>query len=251
MAEPVRARVRRGERAARLHLAGGRSSERRPAASGWARASTSCRPARPTFPYHYHLGERGDADRRRAAALSLRTAERLAASCEEGEVVAFPRGERGAHQVANRTDERRGAGRQRDERARGGRPTRLGEGRRARARRAARAAREFAGTSASATRLDYWEGEEPPEVPMSDGRARRRRRRRHDGRRHRPGRRLGGYETRLHDPSRRRSRRAPSGSRGAAKGAERGRWSEEDAEAARERLRTAADARRARAAATW
>ena len=59
--------------------------------------------ARPTVPYHYHLANeellvvlRGQPD--------LRTPEgwrRL----EEGEVVAFPVGERGAHQLVNRTDE--------------------------------------------------------------------------------------------------------------------------------------------------
>jgi uncharacterized cupin superfamily protein len=60
-------------------------------------------PGEATFPYHYHLANeellivlRGEPD--------LRTPEgwrRL----EEGEVVAFPVGERGAHQLVNRTDE--------------------------------------------------------------------------------------------------------------------------------------------------
>jgi uncharacterized cupin superfamily protein len=59
-------------------------------------------PGEATFPYHYHFGNeellivlRGEPD--------LRTPDgwrRL----EEGEIVAFPVGERGAHQLANRTD---------------------------------------------------------------------------------------------------------------------------------------------------
>ena len=57
----------------------------------------------------------------------------------------------------------------------------------------------------------------------SEGRAPRGRRRRDDGRRDRPARRLGGYETRLHDPdpeALERWRGAPA--RGAGKGADRG-----------------------------
>ena len=55
------------------------------------------------FPYHYHLANE-------ELLIVLRGRPHLRAAegwrqLEEGEVVAFPRGERGAHQLANRTEE--------------------------------------------------------------------------------------------------------------------------------------------------
>jgi uncharacterized cupin superfamily protein len=60
-------------------------------------------PGEATFPYHYHF-----ANEELLIVLSgrphLRTPDGWR-QLEEGEVVAFPVGERGAHQLANRTDE--------------------------------------------------------------------------------------------------------------------------------------------------
>jgi uncharacterized cupin superfamily protein len=59
-------------------------------------------PGETTYPYHYHLGNE-------ELLVVLRGRPHLRATegwrvLEEGDVVAFPIGERGAHQIANRTD---------------------------------------------------------------------------------------------------------------------------------------------------
>ena len=76
---------------------------RRRAASGSARASTRFHPGEATSPYHYHLANE-------ELLIVLRGRPHLRTpdgwrQLDEGEVVAFPLGERGAHQLANRTDE--------------------------------------------------------------------------------------------------------------------------------------------------
>ena len=120
-------------------------------------------PGNATFPYHYHLGNeellivvRGRPHLRTPAGWR---------QLEEGDVVAFPASEKGAHQVANRTDQsvrvlivsemaapdvvvypdsgKVGA--------RGRAPGDRREGLRM--------------TFRSTDQVDYWEGEQPPEVP--------------------------------------------------------------------------------------
>lgn len=59
-------------------------------------------PGAATFPYHFHFGNE-ELLVVVAGRPSLRTAEGWR-ELEEGEVVAFPVGERGGHQVANRSD---------------------------------------------------------------------------------------------------------------------------------------------------
>ena len=60
-------------------------------------------PGNSMFPYHYHLANEELLIVLRGRP-HLRTAEGWG-QLEEGEVVAFPRGERGAHQLVNRTEE--------------------------------------------------------------------------------------------------------------------------------------------------
>jgi uncharacterized cupin superfamily protein len=60
-------------------------------------------PGQAAYPYHYHLGEE-ELVVLLSGGLSLRTPEGWR-ELEEGEVVSFPTGERGAHQVVNRGDE--------------------------------------------------------------------------------------------------------------------------------------------------
>ena len=55
------------------------------------------------YPYHYHLGEE-ELVVMLDGALSLRTADGWR-DLDEGEVVSFARGERGAHQLVNRTQQ--------------------------------------------------------------------------------------------------------------------------------------------------
>jgi uncharacterized cupin superfamily protein len=120
-------------------------------------------PAEATFPYHYHL-----ANEELLIVLSgrphLRTPEGWR-QLEEGEVVAFPLGERGAHQIANRADT----------------PARLlivsemrdpeivvypDSGKLGAREHAPGSGREGIMASFRARdAVDYWEGESPPEVP--------------------------------------------------------------------------------------
>lgn len=120
-------------------------------------------PGNSTFPYHYHLANeellfvlKGRPD--------LRTPEGWR-QLDEGEVVAFPLGERGAHQLVNRTDE----------------PVRVvvisemvGPEIAVYPDSGKVGVREHAPGSGkpglrenfkSADAVDYWEGEAPPEVP--------------------------------------------------------------------------------------
>ena len=60
-------------------------------------------PGQAAYPYHFHLGEEEIVVVLRGRP-SLRTAEGWR-ELEEGEAVAFPTGEEGAHQIANRTEE--------------------------------------------------------------------------------------------------------------------------------------------------
>lgn len=60
-------------------------------------------PGEAAYPFHYHLGEE-ELVVVLAGAPSLRTPEGWR-ELEEGELVSFPRGERGAHQLVNRTGE--------------------------------------------------------------------------------------------------------------------------------------------------
>ena len=60
-------------------------------------------PGEAAYPYHYHLAEE-ELLLVLAGWPSLRTSEGWR-ELEEGELVAFPRGERGAHQIINRTEE--------------------------------------------------------------------------------------------------------------------------------------------------
>jgi uncharacterized cupin superfamily protein len=120
-------------------------------------------PGQAMFPYHYHFGNE-------EVLIVLRGTPHLRTpdgwqELNEGDVVAFPVGKRGAHQVVNRTDTparllmisemigpdvvvypdsgKIGA----RERAPGSRPNGIRE------------------TFRSSDQVDYWEGERPPEVP--------------------------------------------------------------------------------------
>ena len=120
-------------------------------------------PGNATFPYHYHLGNeelliviQGRPH--------LRTPDGWR-QLEEGEVVAFPVGERGAHQVANRTDQ----------------PVRVlmvsemrspeitlypDSGKVGAREHAPGSGREGLRSSFhTSDGVDYWDGERPPEVP--------------------------------------------------------------------------------------
>ncbi len=60
-------------------------------------------PGQAAYPYHHHLGEE-----ELVVVLKGRPSLRTPEGCRElteGEVVAFPRGKHGAHQLVNRTDE--------------------------------------------------------------------------------------------------------------------------------------------------
>jgi uncharacterized cupin superfamily protein len=119
-------------------------------------------PGNATFPYHYHFG-----NEEMLIVLSgqphLRTSDGWR-QLSEGEVVAFPVGERGAHQVANRTES----------------PARIlvisemegpdvvvypDSGKVGARERAPGTGAGLRKTFRAGDEVDYWEGESPPEAP--------------------------------------------------------------------------------------
>ena len=94
--------VRRVERAARVRAGGARCSARQAGGERLGASLFELPPGEALYPLHYHLGneELLIVDRRLALAADTR-GERV---LERGEVVAFPRGEAGAHQVVNRSE---------------------------------------------------------------------------------------------------------------------------------------------------
>jgi uncharacterized cupin superfamily protein len=120
-------------------------------------------PGNATFPYHYHFANEEMLIVLRGRP-HLRTPQGWR-QLDEGELVAFPVGERGAHQIANRTD----------------RPVRVlvmsemvgpdvvvypDSGKvGARERAPGSGPNGIRQTFRSSDQVDYWEGEQPPEVP--------------------------------------------------------------------------------------
>ena len=170
-------------------------------------------------------------------------AARAGASWTRARSSPFRAASEGAHQVMNRSDEpvrflivsemnapeRRRLSRLRQARASASRPPGARDDR-----------DEVFGYFRAEDEVDYWEGEEPPGGPEAEPAVER------------VGvvgagtmgagiaqvACLGGFETLLHDPARRaRARRASGCAAALAKGAERGLWSEDDAEPRRARLR--------------
>ena len=188
------------------------------------------------FPLHYHLGNE-EMLIVVAGTPTLRTAE-AERELAEGEIVSFPLGEQGAHQVINRT-----AG-----------PVRIlmlsemiaptsscGPSRARSAPSAghpAATARACTASTTSATRCRSGRARSRRPRDELAGRRRSRRRRRHDGVRIAQIAVLGGMETLLHDPDPKALHqgieRATAGA--IERGVERGRWSPEQAVAALARL---------------
>jgi uncharacterized cupin superfamily protein len=119
-------------------------------------------PGNATFPYHFHFGNEEMLIVLRGRP-HLRTPDGWR-QLEEGEVVAFPVGERGAHQIANRSDG----------------PVRFlvisemvspevvvypDSGKVGARERAPGTGLGLRQTFRSSDEVDYWHGEEPPEVP--------------------------------------------------------------------------------------
>lgn len=95
--EPLELRGQEGFRARRIRV-GHRLGTERLGASVW-----ELEPGQAAYPYHYHLAEE-ELILVLGGHLSLRTPDGWR-ELAEGELVSFPRGERGAHQFVNRTSE--------------------------------------------------------------------------------------------------------------------------------------------------
>jgi uncharacterized cupin superfamily protein len=95
--EPAQLRDRDGFRALRVRVGQALGTERL-GASVWEVA-----PGQAAYPYHLHLAEE-ELVLVLAGRPSLRTPDGWR-ELAEGDLVSFPRGERGAHQIVNRTDD--------------------------------------------------------------------------------------------------------------------------------------------------
>lgn len=95
--EPLQLRDHDGFRARRIRLGHALETERL-GASVW-----EVEPGQAAYPYHFHLAEE-ELVLVLTGSLALRTPEGWR-ELVAGDVVAFPRGERGAHQLVNRTSE--------------------------------------------------------------------------------------------------------------------------------------------------